>query len=74
MNWLPPTRRFFMGTRHQVQSRSGRSVGEALEGTFMAGIVSEGRKPCQPRVHAPSDEAKAKIFFPPAVRRFKIVV
>lgn len=40
----------------------------------MAGIVSEGRKPCQPRARVPGDDGRAKKFLPPTVRHFKIVV
>jgi len=53
MNWLPPTKRFFIGSRHQVQRRSGRSAGDGIgfgseeETLVMRGIVSDRREPCQ---------------------------
>ena len=40
----------------------------------MTGIVTERRKPCQPRVRVQGAEFRMKIFLPPTVRRFKIVV
>lgn len=40
----------------------------------MVDIVSERRKPCQPRARAQVDESRMKIFLSPAVRHFKIVV
>lgn len=36
----------------------------------MGGIVSEGRKPCQPSAGVSGDEARMKIFLPSSVRRF----
>ena len=42
------TSRFFMGTLHHVQRRSGRSVEGASEPTVMAGILHEAQESCQP--------------------------
>lgn len=40
----------------------------------MEGIVSEGRKPCQPSERAQDDEAREKIFLPSTVPRLNFVV
>jgi hypothetical protein len=62
MNCFPPTSRFFIGTLHQVQSRSGRSeeAGSALEGEGVAvdmrGIFPERLSCSQP--HASLEDGR----------------
>lgn len=40
----------------------------------MVGIVSERRKPCQPKVCTQGNEFRMKIFLPPIVHLFELVV
>lgn len=72
MNCLPPTRRFFIGTWHQVHRRSGKSMESGSGDAVMRAILSEPCKPCQPKVWWRSGRGKKS--FAGALQRKVFVV